>query len=115
MYNLTELCKELSISLATGRNWIRLKKLVPKGMRGKSYIFTDEYVEKLKNDLHNGEKDALKSRRNKSFVSGNHLYRAYVSASSKNTSPAEKLLEEFIELQGKIDKAIEQEMDEKNE
>lgn len=92
MYTLTELCRELSISPATGRNWIKLGKLKPEGKRGSAYNFSDAYVEGLKAELSNGVRSSLKSRRNKSFISGNALYNSYVSENSKNLSPAQSLI-----------------------
>jgi len=40
LLTLKELCNTLSISLATGRNWLKLKKLVPtKTIGNKAYFF----------------------------------------------------------------------------
>jgi len=97
MYTLAELCKELSISTATGRNWVKLKKLIPQGKRGAAYNFSDEYVENLKKSLQKGS-TLLKSRRNKSFASGNFLYRSYVSDKSVNIKAAEELLSAYSEI-----------------
>ncbi|MCR5657223.1 MAG: N-6 DNA methylase [Butyrivibrio sp.] len=92
MYTLTELCRELSISPATGRNWIKLGKLKPEGKKGSAYRFSDAYVEGLKAELSNGIRSSLKSRRNKSFISGNALYNSYVSENSKNIPSAGELI-----------------------
>ena len=90
--SLKEVCDELSISTATGRNWIKLGKLVPEFTNGKNVYFTKEYVTNLKAELASGKNEALKSRRNKKFISGNSLYASYVSEQCKNISTLQKLL-----------------------
>lgn len=81
---LKELCSELSISTATGRNWIKLGKLTPAYVQKKTPFFTKEYIFSLQTELQSGENKALKSRRNKKFISGNSLYNSYVSEECKN-------------------------------
>lgn len=90
--SLKELCDELSISTATGRNWLKLGKIVPTHTQNKAPYFSMEYVKKIKHALHSGGNQALKSRRNKKFVSGNSLYNSYVSEDCKNISTLQKLL-----------------------
>ena len=89
---LKELCEELSISIATGRNWIKLGKLTPEYTEKKTPYFSKKYVDSLQKELQSGENKALKSRRNKKFVSGNSLYNSYVSEHCKNTFTIQKLL-----------------------
>lgn len=89
---LKELCEELSISTATGRNWIKLGKLTPEYTEKKTPYFSKNYVETLRAELQSGENKALKSRRNKKFVSGNSLYNSYVSEQCKNIPTLQKLL-----------------------
>ncbi len=91
MFTLTEVCKELSISPATGRNWIKLGKIKAEGKRGNAYVFSDEYVQRIKEELTKGERDALRSRRNKAYISGKALYRDYISSKSVNIPIIEKL------------------------
>ena len=81
---LKELCAELSISTATGRNWIKLGKITPEYTENKTSYFSKKYVANLKKELQSGKNKALKSRRNKKFVSGNSLYNSYVSKHCKN-------------------------------
>lgn len=76
---LQDVCDILGISIATGRNWIKLEKLIPTEKIGRTPFFDVGYIEKLKLDIKTGKKNALKSRRNKKFVSGNSLYNSYVS------------------------------------
>lgn len=68
---LDGLCQQLSISRATGRNWLRLGKIESQGidLAGQVY-FTEEYVSNLKQSLETGERRSLRSRRNKRYVSG---------------------------------------------
>lgn len=93
MLSLADLCKELSISVATGRNWVKLGKLVPASSIKRTPYFTWEYVSKLKNDLQNGKISALKSRRNKKYISGNSIYRSYVSETSENLPLIESVID----------------------
>lgn len=89
---LKELCDVLSISTATGRNWIKLGKLTPDYTEKKTPYFSREYVSNLRTELQTGENKALKSRRNKKYVSGNSLYNSYVSEQCKNIPNLQKLL-----------------------
>lgn len=93
--SLSELCKTLSISVATGRNWIKLGKIIPKNNDGKSPYFDKSYVDSISADLKSGTNNSLKSRRNKKFVSGNSLYNSYVSEKCKNILLTKNLLEEI--------------------
>lgn len=93
--SLSELCKNLSISLATGRNWIKLGKLTPKNCNRKSPYFDKSYVDSISANLKSESNNSLKSRRNKKFVSGNSLYNSYVSEKCKNLLLVQNLLEEI--------------------
>lgn len=90
--SLKVVCEMLSISTATGKNWIKLGKLVPISGEGKAILFEKDYIEKLKADIQSGKNSALKSRRNKKFVSGNALYNSYVSEDCTNVGELQKLL-----------------------
>ena len=90
--SLDQLCESLSISVATGKNWVKLGKLVPDYIEGTKPFFTTEYVDKLKQDIQSGKNMALKSRRNKKFVSGNSLYQSYVSDNCKGIDSLQKIL-----------------------
>lgn len=91
--SLKDLCNELCISIATGRNWIKLGKLSPNYTKKGTPYFSQKYVSNLKSDLQSGKNTALKSRRNKKFVSGTALYNSYVSDQCKNIFQVQKLLE----------------------
>ena len=90
--SLKEVCEELSISTATGRNWIKLGKLIPENDSTKKTYFTKDYITTLKDELQSGKNSALKSRRNKKFVSGYALYNSYVSENCINIPTLQKLL-----------------------
>lgn len=89
---LKELCNELTISLATGRNWLKLNKIQAQYFENNTPFFTKSYVDTLKKDIFSGKKSYLKSRRNKKFISGNFLYKSYVSGDSSNLSVCQNLL-----------------------
>lgn len=90
--SLSELCKGLSISLATGKNWVKLGKIVPDSIEGKMPYFTIEHYSKMKSELSNGKNTALKSRRNKKYVSGNEIYKDYVSPNSLALGTVQQIL-----------------------
>lgn len=93
MMSLSDLCKELSISVATGRNWVKLGKLVPTTENKKTLYFSYDYITKIKSDLQTGNNTALKSRRNKKYVFGNNIYNSYVSEKSSNLPSIEFILD----------------------
>ncbi|MDT3844068.1 MAG: N-6 DNA methylase [Bacillota bacterium] len=92
LITLNELCENLAISTATGKNWVKLGKLVPERIERKMPVFTVQYVEELKNDIKSGKNAALKSRRNKKYVSGNAMYNSYVSDDCESIMAVQKLL-----------------------
>lgn len=75
---LKELCNELSISEATGKNWLRLGKVKADLSDSIEPSFSKEYVASIKNAIASGKIQALNSRRNKKFVSGSFFYSSYV-------------------------------------
>lgn len=93
--SLKELCEELSISVATGRNWVKLGKIVPEFVERRTPFFSKTYVNKLKKDIQSGANTSLKSRRNKKYISGNELYRSYVSERCRNVEKIEQLLQKI--------------------
>ncbi len=82
--SLKELCDFLSISAATGRNWLSQGKLCPSNASEKTPFFSVEYAESCRSKLLSGEGHALKNRRNKAYISGNSIYTSYLSADSAN-------------------------------
>lgn len=90
---LQEVCEELSVTLPTGRNWLRLGKLNFQAKMDGLPLFTQEYVSQIKNDLMTGKNRALKNRRNKKYVSGSSIYESYITAASVNLPKIRQLWE----------------------
>ncbi len=93
---LKELCEELSISTATGRNWIKLSKIEPEYVDGKP-VFSSNYVAKLKKQLMTPQSSALKSRRNKKYIQGKMMYDGYISRESKNIDSVRAIVNKYEE------------------
>lgn len=93
LLSLAELCAEVSISLGTGRNWMKRGKLIPEETEQSGVYFTKNYVEQLKTELQSGENPALKRRRNKKHISGNGLYESYVSEHCQSTGAVRSVIE----------------------
>ena len=87
-FSLKELCEELSISHSTGKNWIKLGKISPDI---NDNMFSEEYLYNLKNNILQN-KNTLKNRRNKNFISGNQLYEYYLENKTQNAQNIENLL-----------------------
>lgn len=85
-YTLKEFCQQLSISTATGRNWLRMKKIVPDYVADGLPRFSAAYTIQYQKKLSSGSIPALHSRRNKSYCSGHSLYSLYVGEASPNLS-----------------------------
>ncbi len=93
--SLKDLCNYLSVSVATGRNWIKLNKITPTTYDNGHPFFSRAYCENLKVEIRTGKNTALKSRRNKKYVSGSSFYRAYVSDESRNLSVVEAIVNDI--------------------
>lgn len=85
-----DVCKALSISKATAKNWIRLGKIVPDVGE---QLFSSEYIEKFVAELKSDDNTKLKSRRNKKSATGKVLYKDYV-----HTASNQKLVADLLEL-----------------
>ena len=92
LYTLAEACELLSISTATGRNWVKSGRLVPVSRSGNKPVFAEETLFSLKAALSSGETSVLKGRRNKSYVSGKQTYGSYISKDSANHAALKQLL-----------------------
>ena len=92
LLTLSQLCKELSISYATGRNWLRLGKITPTSTESGSALFNTSYIDTLKNEIEKGTNASLKSRRNKKYRSGFELYESYVSKASPNIDAVSSII-----------------------
>jgi predicted site-specific integrase-resolvase/SAM-dependent methyltransferase len=88
--SLPEACSILSISEATGRNWVRLGKLKPiAGYAALTFYKSD--VIKLSASIQNSNTSVLKSRRNKKKISGISVYKDYIG-SSENAGVIEEIV-----------------------
>ncbi|MGN1280629.1 MAG: N-6 DNA methylase [Succinivibrio sp.] len=105
--SLSQACRLLEISAATGRNWIRLGKLkavsvadstdedyLEAASSGQS-VFLKSQIDSMVSSLRKGELDELKSRRNKSALKGRELYVNYVSRQSPNHQAVSMLVSDF--------------------
>lgn len=88
---LKQLCEEISVSFATGRNWLKLGKIISQtdDDRGRP-LFSRSYVEQLKNDIKSGKSAMLKKRRNKKYISGSKVYESYLLPGSCNIKKSKK-------------------------
>lgn len=97
MISLKELCDRLGISVTTGRNWLKLKKLTPTVWEhGKPY-FSRQAAEEIEQSLKDGSLDQLRSRRNKSRRNGIDRYRSYLSEKGKSQEVLSLLFVRFSE------------------
>lgn len=101
MLSLSDLCLFLSISEATGRNWIKLQKITPSIVENGNCFFERKEAEKIKKSIVEGN-GVLKSRRNKKYITGSNLYKSYISNSSTNVKTVEIVLEEMKEFAGQV-------------
>ena len=95
--SLEMLCKNLSISYATGKIWVKLGKIVPEYTSEGMPFFSEDYLNELKKTIESTENGVLKSRRNKKYISGNSRYSSYISADSKNLKSLQAFLEKVEE------------------
>lgn len=89
-FTVDDVCKVLSISKATAKNWIRLGKIVPDIG---DQLFSPEYIERFVEELKLDDNAKLKSRRNKKRATGKVLYKDYV-----HTSSNQKLVSDLLDL-----------------
>lgn len=105
-YSLNELCKKLSISYVTGRNWIKLGKINSDiKIEDKAY-FSEMYVEKLLSLLNSEESSFLKGRRNKKYVLGNRIYKDYLPEDSENSKVIQEIVDYLEEHKIKVSKFL---------
>ncbi|MGN0505367.1 MAG: N-6 DNA methylase [Lachnospiraceae bacterium] len=103
--SLKELCTFLSISAATGRNWLSQGKLKPSCFMNHAPFFSAEYAAAYRSHLLSAGENTCKSRRNKAYITETASYASYISPDSPNhallgcllarledTAPSEELL-----------------------
>ncbi|MFA6808785.1 MAG: N-6 DNA methylase, partial [Eubacteriales bacterium] len=78
--NLDEVSNFLSISTATARNWIKSKKIKPIEVSGHEMLFVKDEIELLLDNIKSGKVARLKSRRNKTHVSGVFIPKTYIQS-----------------------------------
>lgn len=92
LIGIKDVATTLGISEATVRNWIKLGKIEVADDTDKVYSFDKYKITELKKSLESGNNKALRARRNKKYVSGNSMYRSYISSDSSNLLSVTKLL-----------------------
>lgn len=92
LYTLTQACELLSISTATGRNWLKSGRWIPSCTSDSAPLFTEAYLMDLKEKLRSGTITSLKGRRNKTYVTGTNAYRSYLPKTSPNQTALQTLL-----------------------
>lgn len=92
LFDINALSNALHISTDTATLWIKLKKITPDRIYKNKYFFYRQTIMSLMKFISSNDSNALKSRRNKQFKSGNEIYYDYISSSSKNLQAIENLL-----------------------
>ncbi len=87
---IDDVCKTLSISKATAKNWIRLGKITPDIG---DQQFSSGYIERFVTEIKSSDNKKLKSRRNKKNATGKVLYKDYV-----HTASNKQLVSDLLEL-----------------
>ena len=114
LYTLSEACDLLSISTATGRNWVKAGRLVPVAGDSKAKpLFEESALLSLKESLANGSACRLTSRRNKTYINADTpapddlslrcrlrfcAEQLILSAGYKESSLFEVLLNELVDI-----------------
>ena len=49
--SLKELCEQLSISIATGRNWVKLGKITPQYIKNGMPYFDEKHIAIIENEI----------------------------------------------------------------
>ncbi|MDR2526781.1 MAG: N-6 DNA methylase [Rickettsiales bacterium] len=76
---LKDVCKLLSISEATCKNWVRLGKLPYLSNNGTNLSFKKSDIDRILHDVDNGTLKILNKRRNKKKINGFFVYKNYVT------------------------------------
>lgn len=93
LLSVADMARELSVSQATIRNWVRLGKLTPFLSQSTTRLyFQSEQLSALKQQISSKQNNLLKKRRNKQYITGNSLYKAYLSPDSPNIVSVETLV-----------------------
>lgn len=99
--SITQVCELLSISQATVKNWVRLGKLK---IKSDGETFDKKHIEELISEIKSGKDNRLKSRRNKTSLSGKILYKDYIKSNHNHIivenilNSCEKISEEELRI-----------------
>lgn len=97
MLTLRQLCDELSISPATGRNWLKSGRLTATSHDNNKPLFSSEYLKQIKSSIRRRDNKLLKSRRNKTGISGHRYYDSYLLPDSPNIPVVKELVKRVEE------------------
>lgn len=97
MLTLRQLCDELSISPATGRNWLKSGRLTATSHDSNKPLFSPEYLKQIKASIRRRDNKLLKSRRNKTGISGYRYYDSYLLPDSPNIPFVKELVKQVEE------------------
>jgi predicted site-specific integrase-resolvase len=92
LLSLSEVCTILSISSATGKNWLRLGKLESCSTVGGKPVFRREYIDALLETLKSDTSVSLKKRRNKKQIKGVGIYKDYIECSEVNVEAVRQII-----------------------
>lgn len=92
-YRISDLCDIFSVSNATIKNWIKLKKITPDIVIDEELCFSKQYIKKQLKKIEAQSSAILKSRRNKTFVKGSFFYKDYISENSRDLKIVQELLD----------------------
>ena len=106
LHTLAEACEFLSISPATGRNWLRLGRLNPTCQKDGVPFFSKSDLEQFSATLSSSDSKQLKSRRNKSRIMGESVYLNYISASSDNRPAVQKIIRLLKESEKPLEESL---------
>ena len=93
LFTLKELCSRLSISPATGKNWIKLNKLTPTEIIKNKPYFSEQYIKNFEEYIKSEDNNLLKRRRNKKHISGNGAYKSYICTESSNNKSVQSVID----------------------
>lgn len=77
--SLSKACEKLSISEATGRNWIKSGLLLPIESSEGIY-FESDHIDKINEGINSNKIDRLNRRRNKKRVEGSYIPKKYIDS-----------------------------------
>ena len=98
IFDLKEACEFLGISAATGNNWMKSGRLVPSLMANNKPLFRIDDLRILLGKLSLSDNNSLKSRRNKSQISGISAYADYLNCENDAAARNMERIRRMVEL-----------------